>query len=135
MNTRFLLGVAASALSMGAVSTPAQQPPRMTVSVPFDFHFGKETLPAGRYYVADAGIGQHDVKLTGETKSSLALVECPLTTNKPSDAKLVFHKVGGIYFLSQVWDANGQGKQLPLTRQEKQLSRHEDATQLALSAN
>jgi hypothetical protein len=135
MNTRFLLAVAASALSLGAVSTHAQQPPRLAVNVPFEFHFGKETLPAGRYYVTDAGIGQHDVKLTGATKSGLALVECPLTTDKPSDPRLVFHKVGGTYFLSQVWDGSGQGKQLPVTRQEKQLSRHEDATELALSAN
>jgi opacity protein-like surface antigen len=135
MKKGFLLTVAASVLSASAVAAHAERP-FISVDVPFEFHFGRQTLPAGRYSVVRVGHGGYDLQLTGsDGKRSMALVECNLTGNGASKPKLIFHRIGGTYFLFQAWGADGQGTELPLTREEQELSRRAEKTELALSAN
>ena len=51
---RVLLGVVAAALAVGVLSNPVPveaQSQAMRVNIPFAFHVGRETLPAGIYTV------------------------------------------------------------------------------------
>ena len=135
MTKGFLLAVLASALSIGAAATYAQRP-MMTVDIPFRFHFGGKTLPAGQYSVQRVGLGRQGLLLVGgEGQRTIAVVQFGLAGNGASQPRLIFHRIGSAYFLFQVWDADGKGKELPVSRQEQELARRAEITELALSGN
>jgi hypothetical protein len=75
--------------------------------VPFAFTVAQKTLPSGRYIVTTAGQGVITIQSyeTGTSVISLARKELPRNTSP----KLIFHRVGNQYFLSQVWGAEGTG--------------------------
>jgi len=133
------LAAAVCALTMGAVGTRAQQP-LVNVSVPFEFHVGRKTLPAGKYAVM-GGIfaGQNSQVLIVQKeeghKGAFAQVRPGEVTDLKGSPRLVFHQLRGSYFLAQVWDANGRGRQLIVTPEETQLARKNQPTELAVAAN
>ena len=55
-----------------------------------------------------------------EENARAGITTSALYDDGKGEAKLVFHKVGERYFLSQVWMDNG-GIQVPMSRQEKGL--------------
>ena len=89
--------------------------------VPFAFTVGQTELPAGNYVissVSDSAIAITD-RNKGTSVFSLFRSEQPKTND--GTTKLVFHKYGDKYFLSQV--ARGFGGsviQLPTSNQEKE---------------
>jgi len=96
---------------LGAVGSRAQQP-IMKVNAPFEFHVGQEACPAGHYRVIGSAFGRELIQLVTPGKDTLAFVQYEMTNKTVSQRKLVFPEVGGSYFLAQVWDARGQGKQI-----------------------
>ena len=76
--------------------------------MPFAFNAGATQLPAGTYEIkvvqgAGAFIIQNDD--TAAAAISIARPEGPRNTN----GKLVFHRVGGQYFLAEIWKSSGAG--------------------------
>jgi hypothetical protein len=111
-----------------AIVANGQSTDRVIAQVPFDFIGDNKDLRAGEYDVrvinkagdvlsirrADANA--QVLSLThesGRAKSGQAL-----------NAKLVFHRYGNTYFLSQVWMAGeSTGRELTKTRQERAIER------------
>jgi len=119
-----------------AITTQAQQN-AVKANVPFDFAVGDRAYPAGEYTlrpaVQDAGVMRLD-----NTQESLAgFIPSDSCANAvPSkETKLVFHHVGGRYFLYQVWTAgNLTGRQFPKGRAEVEYARNQDKPELVIVA-
>ncbi len=98
---------------------------RLRANIPFDFTVGKDKLPAGQYTV-DGTIVQGHLLISAKdrSKSVFTSVFGGQSSRKPSQAKLIFHRYGNQYFLSQVWDEGGtEAMQLPESRAERELTR------------
>ena len=105
---------------LAAVSMYAQGSQKMKVQVPFGFHVGNSLLPSGEYTVdADAGPGVVRLK-SGDAKASVMIIALPVQAPAtPGQGKLVFHKYGEEYFLSQIWKQGDlMGRELRTTRRE-----------------
>ena len=121
---RVLLGVLAATLAVGILSNPVPveaQSLAMRVNIPFAFHVGRETLPAGIYIVrnvSDAlwindGNGHTAVVLTNAIKNRAAGVE----------NQIVFNRYANDYFLSEArWSGYGAARGLMKTRFELELA-------------
>src|ERR1041384_7408166 len=102
-----VLVVTVFALATAAVSAKPQAANKVVASIPFEFSVGYKTLPAGEYTVrviATAGDGlliQND----DGTDSVFRLSEATQGKDK-SHARLVFHRYGERYFLSEVWNGS-----------------------------
>ncbi len=99
---------------------------RLKAKIPFEFTVGKTMLPAGSYTV-DSGVVRGCLQISAEDRSKSVFVNTfgGQTSNKPSEAKLVFRRYGDQYFLWQVWnDGSDVAMQLPESRAERELIRH-----------
>ena len=92
-------------------------------NVPFDFKVGSAQLPSGTYEVMEMGHANLVMVHNHETSSSAMAIsrhEYPRDTN----ARLVFHRVGGQYFLAEIWRGPGTGGLIvPTSKQEKELEK------------
>ena len=105
---------------LAAASISAQGPHRLTVQVPFGFHVGSSMLPSGEYTV-DTDVAPGVVRLrSADSKSAVMIISMAVQAPAASDrGKLVFHKYGDEYFLSQVWKpGTNSGCELRKSRRE-----------------
>ena len=121
--------VALMALAFGQITLP------VFASIPFAFTVQGKQLPAGRYSLQPDNGNPSIVVIRSVSRSAKPLVV--ITTmreslNPSGQAKLVFDRVGGKYFLSQIWPGNGAeiGRQVP----EKSAEMHWLRTNEHLSA-
>ena len=99
-------------LAVLAVSVEAGS---MRCTVPFSFQVGDRSLPRGDYNVETA---QAQILIRGVTSGALALGN---TLEKSGNSpKLVFHRYGSEYILTEVWTGSN-GRALPPSRREKEL--------------
>jgi hypothetical protein len=108
---RFMLFLAA----VLALSTAAYaQQSIVRASVPFNFMVGDKLYPAGDYSVANISIGSPVLQIKNDEQSSLILTSaCSGPKGKSEQTKLIFERVGGVYFLHQIWVASNQvGREL-----------------------
>jgi hypothetical protein len=77
--------------------------PALKVTVPFNFNVGPTVFSAGEYGLKP--LLQNTLLLRNETGEVLTSISTNSIESKetPSSAKLVFHRYGGQYFLTQVW--------------------------------
>lgn len=112
-----------------AVAANGQTSRSLRAQVPFDFVVADKTLRAGEYQVRplnDAG----NVIVIGNQDGDRALQQSTRAerNEKQLHAKLVFHKYGNTYFLSQIWMAGeSSGREIPKTRQERAMERELNA--------
>jgi hypothetical protein len=114
---RNLIGIfslVAIALLFTATGANAQAITR--ADVPFAFQVGKAQLPAGCYRV----LPQRASIQIQSCDTSASVLSAARTETGDGSSKLVFHRIGGQYFLSQVW-SNGSAKMIPASKQEKQV--------------
>jgi hypothetical protein len=118
------LGVVGSALLvavLGVLSVSAEAG-SLRCTVPFAFQVGDRSLPRGDYNVETE---QAKIQIRGATTGALAIGNAlQKTGNNP---KLVFHRYGSEYVLSEVWTGS-TGRQLTQSRREKELKSREMAT-------
>ncbi len=80
--------------------------------VPFSFQVQGQTLPAGRYVVADDGTGV--VRITGErgNRASLFAMTIPASGHDPAGNKpsLTFRRSETVYRLSSIWESGSDGR-------------------------
>jgi len=102
--------------------------PQIEVNVPFAFVVGDTTLPAGKYEIRTIDDTANDVLEIRGAKNRTSVVfdtSDTLTRGQQIESKteLVFDKVDGQYFLSQIWVAGSStGNELTESRMEKRLT-------------
>ena len=99
--------------------------------VPFTFHIGDKTLAAGRYSVSSATTSGVLLIRSNAGQSMMVLPLCNVPAPKPPSAdKLVFHRYGTAYFLSQVWiGGDNVGSQLRQSKAEREIASTTRSTQ------
>jgi hypothetical protein len=103
----------------------AQAQARARASVPFEFSLNQTSMPAGTYEVKSLNGQVLSVRNleTGDARLLIASVHVQASeaTGTPH-AKMVFHKYGDQYFLSQIWDGQSNiGIAFPESKREKEL--------------
>ena len=125
MKKRGLVMTGLLVLSILAATRVARAQQLMVVDIPFAFVAGQTTLPAGEYYV-DTSSNNSALLLThrGNPNASAIVLTMTAPTIEPhSDSKLLFHRYGNRYFLSQCWMAGASSsRQLRKSEREKEIA-------------
>jgi hypothetical protein len=94
----------------------------VVANIPFPFVVAHQTLPAGHYIVSPANadaLGIHDANNRG----TFVPTESTQRSANDNSCKLVFHRYGDTYFLSEVWvEGNSNGRTLFRSRAERELA-------------
>jgi len=116
--------------------------------IPFEFRVGDQTLPAGEYKFVRQGDGTKLILMrnlnykSGATVFNSNQVVAKASANAETP-KLVFHRYGNTYFLSQLWGGFGErsGAQLQRSKAEQTVAhqmaalRKPDTVQVALNSS
>jgi hypothetical protein len=114
-----MLTILAVALSICVPTISAQTIAR--ANVPFAFTVGQTELPAGTYLVGLVSDSAIVITNRSTGTSILSMFRSEQAKNNDGTAKLVFHKYGDKYFLSQVGRGFGGSLiQLPTSKQEQE---------------
>ena len=112
----FAIGTIASATNAFAQRT------HVMVDVPFPFQEGTHSFPAGVYHIEETSANMLLVRSENGDQIKLVMALGETCLKAPSTGKLVFHKYGDRYFLSDIWRANSTvGRQMLVSRAEKEL--------------
>jgi hypothetical protein len=118
--------LAAASASMGQTS-----PGDVVVDVPFAFMVAKQALPAGHYIVR--AVGDAQVRIFNSKTTGFFVPTHGALRTVSDGSKLVFHRYGDSYFLSQVWVAgNTIGRELPRSRSEREAREYRAEMELAV---
>jgi hypothetical protein len=93
-----------------------------TAEIPFDFHVGQSTLPAGTYTIAKASLSGILQLRNDDTSKSIFLGPQGRQSAK-NDPKLTFRCYSGDCFLSAVWMPGTPGYSFSKTRSEKEIEK------------
>jgi hypothetical protein len=120
---------------LGAAPAFGQQISR--VDIPFEFRVGATVMPAGQYTVAGSFGTNRMLFLRCYECGPRTVTALPHSIggyhNQPTEGRLVFHKYGETYFLSQVWSSQGgPGDGLTESKSEREISRRASLTQTSV---
>jgi hypothetical protein len=121
--------LAVMAIIAASVSANAQSLNyRLGANIPFDFSVSGEKLPAGKYWIKRAPLGNGDTLVqisSADGEENITRLTIPVFTINPAkEGMLVFHRYGDEYFLSEIWPLGGlTGRELPKSRAERKLER------------
>lgn len=115
-------------LMLTAVSVCAQSERSKVTTIPFSFIVGQKTLPAGEYTLEPNRKDSYNVWLIqrrdGRT-SALFTTMSVRSSETQEKGKLIFHKYGDQYFLSQIWTPGSHsGRELLMPRLERELGKN-----------
>jgi len=126
-------------LMLAAVTVSAQSERIRVINIPFNFIVGQKTLPAGEYTLEPNRKDSDNVWLLQSKEghaSALFTTNTVRTSETQEAARLVFHRYGGQYFLSQIWTPGGNtGRQLLMPRLESQLAKNSIERQTTILAS
>jgi hypothetical protein len=110
-------------LSLGIVlaGTVALHAQTVTATVPFNFYMGRTAMSKGAYRVDEINGGAVIMLRTGKTTKAITVHN---VAGKPlaERPRLVFHRYGETYFLSEIWTGrSAMGRELARTSHEKEL--------------
>jgi len=99
---------------------------RVNANIPFNFSVTGATLPAGAYTIQSLtsdgrvlSIRDSDMRAQG----MVFAIPCE-SLNGVKQTKLVFHRYGDRYFLTQIWVAGrNSGHQIPKSRRETEMAK------------
>jgi hypothetical protein len=94
-------------------------------NVPFNFIVNNTDLPAGAYTLQNLGtVGAAMMIRSSDSKVVNGFLPNMCESNTvPEVSKLVFHRYGAQYFLTQIWTAgNARGKELPKSGREREVA-------------
>ena len=119
------LSLLAAALTLAStLPSQAQTPGQARISVPFAFQVGTEHFAPGVYTVATS----NDLTLAvrGAGNGAFASVHKDSKGTAAASSKVVFRRIGGQYFLSEVWVAGSTEHLVAYeTKAEKQALKQE----------
>lgn len=126
------------ALAVLFLATAAHaQTTKVAALVPFNFVAGDRAYPAGNYLFDNNG-PILKVTNTEDTASTEMLLSQACEKSAPSEKTVVvFHQMGGAYFLQQIWVAGDTyGRELPRSKAETRLAQnHEKPESVIVAAN
>jgi hypothetical protein len=103
-STRTLISIALLFAATTAVFAQTESRPLMKVSIPFSFSADNHTLPAGQYFVKTVTPERQIALVSADGKHATVINDLPNYANSRSEnSRLVFHRYGDEYFLTQVW--------------------------------
>lgn len=114
-------------LMLTALSVSVQSQQRAAIKIPFNFMVGQKTLEAGDYTVEKTRTDSDTVWLiqSRDGRTSALFITMLVRANETQDkTKLIFHKYGYQYFLTQVWTPGNTGRRLLMTRLERELAKN-----------
>jgi hypothetical protein len=99
--------------------------------IPFAFTVANYTLPPGRYTVTR--IGEATLRIFNSHKQGMVLLTAKVHGKAlENGGKIVFHRYGEAYFLSEAWGADsGTSFKVSPSRAEKELIRKRSEMQIA----
>ena len=112
------------------------QTTNVTASVPFNFVVADQAYPAGDYAVKSISNTGVPILIRNSDKAEGLALSVACSSVKPSTTtKLVFHRMGGQYFLYQVWqEGQTTGREFPLSKTEIQLARNSSKPEVVIVA-
>lgn len=114
-------------LVLTSVSAAAQSDRSRTTNIPFSFVVGGETLPAGEYTVGPNRRDYEKVWLVQSRDGHAGALFATMSvraSETQEKGKLIFHKYGDQYFLSQIWTPGNQsGRELLMPRLKRELAK------------
>lgn len=120
-----LMLIAGVALMAALVSAHAQST-SVVANVPFEFTVGGKSLKAGEYSVRDftTSSGALLVQNKDSNASAVRMTNTIESRIAPKQGKLIFHRYGQRYFLSEVWTPGERiGRQLRKSDEERTIER------------
>ena len=130
-NLRSILAALAVLLMANAIH--AQQN-TVSATVPFNFVVGDRAYPAGDYLFKnkDAVLMITNAE---QAKSEVILSRSCASSTPSAGTKLVFDRMGGYYFLRQIWVAGDyRGRELSRSRTEVRLAKNRDKAESVIVA-
>ena len=121
---------------LAAAAVFAQSSTRIQANIPFGFIVGAKAFPAGQYTV-DRGPGSGVVAIkSADGKDGAMVLTMPRYSTVTRDTgRLVFHRYGDTYFLSEVWEPGNDGHQLsPATRERELIAKLATPTNTTIAA-
>lgn len=119
------------AMSLWPTKAQAQIVGNLEAEVPFQFHVGNKTLPAGSYMIhqlEESDLTVMEISSADGKMSALFEVESAQAKTMPEKTELIFNKYGDSYFLSEMYDeGNVDGSRLVTSRHEKRASKERGA--------
>ncbi|MGC2618881.1 MAG: hypothetical protein WA414_07545, partial [Acidobacteriaceae bacterium] len=111
--------------SLVTAGTGLAQTYSVKANVPFNFAVGRTWLPAGTYVISELSPGQIALR-TGDQQRQVALSYVQAeNTSTVTQGKLLFHKIGDRYFLSEIdCPAAAMTASLPTSKLEKKARAH-----------
>jgi len=95
----------------------------LQANVPFNFIVAGKTLPAGEYTIRSLDTIQKVLVIRGSDQSQMVMANSCASANPSETSKLVFHRYGDRYFLSQIWTAgNSSGAEFPQSSHEAEVA-------------
>jgi len=119
----FVFTLALAAASSAVVN--GQSNARLVAQVPFEFMVGDQTFAAGEYRVGAIDQSGETIAITnGQSEGAIRGTNPKQRSGGDKSAKLVFHRYGSSYFLTQVWRAGeATGRELRKSREERAIER------------
>jgi hypothetical protein len=114
------LFLALGCLCVGAIGVQAQSY-ALSATIPFAFHANGTTCSAGRYIFQKEVNRDNQSLRNRDTGRSLFLGPVPESKVNRSSPRLVFHRYGNEYFLSEIWNDQGTGTHLSTSKLEKEV--------------
>lgn len=135
MKNLWLIVVASSFFAItGGTRAQAQVVDTIVADIPFGFNVNDTTLPAGKYTIKrlDSLDPQlMEIRSADGAERRLFLVGSAQMFKLPDQSKLIFHRVGDQYFLSEIFEVgNNYGVELNKSRAERQLEKNGEIGQL-----
>lgn len=124
-----MLMVTLALAAASAVVANGQSGQKLSAQVPFDFVVADKTLRAGDYRVGAIDQSGDAIAIMNTAGDGAIRLSSPTKQGDHAKAaKLVFHRYGSMYFLSQVWMGGEQtGRELTLGKQERAIQRERKA--------
>ena len=127
--------ITAAALAMLATMAASAQTINVKAIVPFSFIVGRSTLSAGEYSLKTMSNGQVLALSNLDAKITELVLANSCESLTAGKTKLVFHRYGDRYFLSQIWtEGNNRGHEIPISRREEETARNSSMKQVVLVA-
>ena len=121
LSLKTLQGMVAAAVLLAAPLC-AQLGPPINLQVPFGFTAGDLYYPAGNYTVHSNSTGLVEIRSADKGPGRFVMASPTGENASYGQVKLVFHRYGDQYFLSQVWPAQSTALELKQSRKEAELA-------------
>ena len=120
-----MLMVTLALAAASAVVANGQSKTGLVAKVPFEFVVADQNLKAGEYRVAAIDQSGETIAIRNAAgDKAIRLSMSKKRNDREKSAKLVFHRYGSTYFLSEVWMAGeATGREFSKTRQERAIER------------